>query len=268
MASQKNELRIPWPFAPSRTDLNQATSLIKIVAMLTMLCDHSGKMLFPQYPVMRMIGRLAFPIYAYCIAAGCVYTRDHLKYLKRIVLTALISQPLYAVGMAHTNAAMFAVPFSENPVKAALVFYLESWRTPSILATLAFGVAILWALRNRQIVLLGGLFILTWRIQSNLDYGIRGIGLIVLFYVFIQKWWVSLPIVAAYMIWWGLRGSAYALSGFGVTITYGLQMFAIFALPFIYIHMHTKVRLNKWVAYLFYPGHLVLIMLLDRFVFV
>ena len=119
MASRKTELTIPWPFAPTKVDLNQDTSLLKVIAMLTMLCDHAGKMLFPQYRVMRIIGRLAFPIYAYCIAAGCVYTRDHLKYIRRLVLLSLISQPIYAVAMAHETKAMYAVSFAEQPFRAA-----------------------------------------------------------------------------------------------------------------------------------------------------
>ena len=91
MAGKKRDLSIPWPFAPTAMKLNSDTGLLKLVAMLAMLCDHAGKMLFPQYHVMRVIGRIAFPLYAYCIAAGCVYTHNPLNYLRRIVGLALIS---------------------------------------------------------------------------------------------------------------------------------------------------------------------------------
>ena len=64
MSGKRRDLSIPWPFAPAEVALNRDTNLLKLVAMLTMLCDHAGKMLFPQYPVMRIIGRIAFPIYA------------------------------------------------------------------------------------------------------------------------------------------------------------------------------------------------------------
>ena len=102
MAGKRRDLSIPWPFAPNQVRLNMDTGFLKLVAMLAMFCDHAGKMLFPQYRIMRIIGRLAFPIYAYCLAVGCVYTRNPLSYLKRIVLLALISQPLYAVSLSHT----------------------------------------------------------------------------------------------------------------------------------------------------------------------
>lgn len=48
---------------------------LKLLALLTMTVDHIGVHLFPQYPILRIIGRLAFPIYAYCIAEGCVHTK-------------------------------------------------------------------------------------------------------------------------------------------------------------------------------------------------
>ena len=76
MAGNRRGLSISWPFAPTAVRLNGDTGLLKLVAMLAMFCDHAGKMLFPQYPIMRIIGRLAFPIYAYCLAVGC-YGRDN-----------------------------------------------------------------------------------------------------------------------------------------------------------------------------------------------
>ena len=64
MAGKRRDLSIPWPFAPGATRLNGDTNFLKLIAMLTMLCDHAGKMLFPQHPILRIIGRMAVPIYA------------------------------------------------------------------------------------------------------------------------------------------------------------------------------------------------------------
>ena len=261
-AKQRKDLSIPWPFVPTEVSLNRDTNLLKILAMLAMLCDHAGKMLFSQYPVMRIIGRLAFPIYAYCIAAGCVYTRNPLNYLKRIVLLALISQPIYAVAMGHEVSAMYAVSFSEHPVQAVWNFYINSWNHPNILVSLAFGLMLLWALRERQIVLGLGVFLLVWMIQGKLDYGIRGIVLMLLFYVFCTKRWISLPVVLAFMVWWGLQGRGYSCFG----ISFGIQMFAVLALVFIYVRTNSRLRLPKWLFYAFYPAHLILILVLHHFV--
>lgn len=263
MAGKRKDLSIPWPFAPTEVALNSDTGLLKMVAMIAMLCDHAGKMLFPQYPVMRVIGRIAFPIYAYCIAVGCVYTRSPLNYLKRIVLLALISQPIYAVSMGHSVSSMYAVSFAEQPVHAALNFYINSWAKPSILVSLALGMMVIWSLRERQLVFTAAMLVFCWLIQGKIDYGIRGIGLMVLFYVFCTQRWLSLPCVAAFMIWWGLSGGGYSLFG----VRFGIQMFAIAALPLIYLRTHTQLRLPKGLFYAFYPAHLLLILILDSYVF-
>ena len=42
---------------------NTATGWLKILALLFMFCDHAGKMLLPNVPEMRMLGRIAFPLY-------------------------------------------------------------------------------------------------------------------------------------------------------------------------------------------------------------
>lgn len=264
MAAKNRDLTIPWPFAPNHVRTNSDTGLLKLIAMIAMLCDHAGKMLFPQYGVLRIIGRIAFPIYAYCIAVGCVYTRNPFAYLKRIVLLALISQPFYVLALGHTKKAMYAVSFADEPVRAALTFYGESWAAkPSILFALAVGVMLIWALRERQIVFAVAVAVFAWLLQNKLDYGIKGIGLMLLFYLFCDKRWLSLPLVAAYMIWWAMKGGGYSL--FGVSFT--SQMFAVLALPLIYFNTRTNCRLPKWLFYSFYPLHLILIYALDKFVF-
>ncbi len=264
MASKKrNDLSIPWPFAPAQVDMNRDTGLLKLLALVAMICDHAGKVFFPQYGVMRIIGRLAMPIYMYCMAAGCVYTRDKLRYFRRVVLLALISQPIYAVAMQHEVNAMYAVPFAEHPLQAALNFYVYSWDGhPSILVTLAFGMLLIFCLRERQLIIGAGLFLLAWLMQGKLDYGIRGIFLMLLFYALCMKWWVSLPVVFAYMVWWGLQGSGYSCFG----VYFGIQMFAVPALLPIYLHTKTNIRLPKWLSYGFYPAHLLVILLLSKLV--
>ena len=44
-----------------------------------------------------------------------------------------------------------------------------------------------------------------------------------------------------------------------------IQIFAMLSLALIYIRTKSGIRLNKWVFYLFYPAHLIAIMLLMRF---
>jgi hypothetical protein len=57
---------------------------LKLLALLTMTCDHIGVSLFPQALWLRVIGRLALPIFAYMIAEGCRHTRNRKRYLLSI----------------------------------------------------------------------------------------------------------------------------------------------------------------------------------------
>lgn len=258
LATKKTSL-LSRVFAPKEVGLNRDTDLLKLIAMIAMLVDHTGKMFFGNAPIMRIIGRLAFPIFAYCIAVGCVYSRNRLRYLTRILLMGLVSQPFYAMALAHTTSSMFRIRFADDPLGATLNFYVQSWAVPNIMLTLALGLLIVWSLHDGQYVCTIALALLVWKIQSSLSYDWRGVLLIVLFYLFIERWWLSLPVMLAYMAWWGLNGSGFTLFG----IRFGLQMFAVLALPLICIPTRSKLRINKWVFYLFYPAHLIGIMLVQ-----
>ncbi len=71
-----------------------SSNTLKIIAMVTMFIDHLGKSLTTQY-WMTYIGRLAFPLFAFLIAEGYEHTRDFKKYLKRMLIYALISEIPY-----------------------------------------------------------------------------------------------------------------------------------------------------------------------------
>ena len=239
-----------WPLAYTQVGLNSDTNLLKLVAMITMLIDHTGKMLFHS-EMMRIIGRVAFPIYAYCIAAGCVYTKNHLKYLTRLVWVGLISQPFYALAMGHTFPSMYKIALGN--------FYVESWGKPSIFLTLVAGMLIIWSIREKQPALTIALALLVWKIYRYIDYGWKGVLLIVLFYLFITKWWLSLPVLFSYIVWISMQESGYTLFG----ISFGQKIFELMALPLIYIHTNSKLKINKWVFYLFYPAHLICMLLIE-----
>ena len=82
---------------------------------------------------------------------------------------------------------------------------------------------------------------------------------IVLFYLFIPKWWMSLPVVGSFMLWWAMRSNTYHIFGIG----FDIQVFAMLALIPIYIHTNSHIKMNKWVFYLFYPGHMIGILLIE-----
>lgn len=69
---------------------------LKMIALACMVCDHTAAALLSPfdgcYSVMRMVGRLAFPIFAFLVAEGCRYTRSRERYLLRLGIFALVSE--------------------------------------------------------------------------------------------------------------------------------------------------------------------------------
>ena len=242
-------------FAPKRPATNTDTNLLKLIAMITMFIDHAGKMLFSNYAVFRMVGRMAFPIYAYCLAVGAIYTKHPMKYVSRMALLAMISQPLYALGLNHLNSSMYTISVREYPVRAIVNFYLKCWYKPSILVALTCGLILLLMLKHRQYILALGMLLFCYLAQGQLDYGIKGIVLMLLFYLTCEHPLISVPLVASFMIWWATSGGGYTLFGQQFTP----QMFAVVSLPLIYIPTNSGVKLPKWLFYAFYPAHLALL---------
>ena len=72
---------------------------LKLIALAAMTCDHIAVAFFPRLTILRIIGRLAFPIFAYMIAEGCQFTKNRKKYLLSMAALALVCQVVYFVAM-------------------------------------------------------------------------------------------------------------------------------------------------------------------------
>lgn len=73
---------------------------LKLLALIAMTCDHVGLQLLPQFIILRIIGRLAAPLFAYMIAEGCRYTHDRGRYLGRLLGMAALCQIAYFAAIA------------------------------------------------------------------------------------------------------------------------------------------------------------------------
>ena len=76
-----------------------------MIALVTMLIDHfahvfDGRLVFALVPLMRTIGRLAFPIFVYFVGEGFRRTSNVEKYLIRLGLFALISEIPYDLAVS------------------------------------------------------------------------------------------------------------------------------------------------------------------------
>lgn len=230
---------------------NQATNWLKIIAMVFMMIDHSGKMLFPSIPEMRILGRIAFPIYVWCMIIGFRYTRSVPKYLLRIILVGIISQPLYMKALNHT------------------------WTQPNIFLTLALGLCALWGIREKKWYsqIWAPLVALCLATVLNADYEWKGILLFILLYSVQEKRGGIAAVMVAFFLFWG-AGNKQTESLFGMPINLDAlpdflsiplscflrpSTYALLSLPFILIPFKKDLKMPRWVGYVLYPAHLVVL---------
>ena len=245
---------------PAHIRTHNDAGLLRLIACVCMFIDHAGKMLFPQWTWMRLVGRLAFPLFAYGIAVGAAMTKNPTRYLTRVMALALISQPLYAVALDHSTAAMYAVPFAENPLLAVWTFYIESWHTPSILLPLFLGLAILLSVREKKYILAIGIYVLCERFSGSLDYGVEGVRLMLLFYIFLEYPFIALPAVTLYMLAWAHNGYGYPFFG----VQFGMRIYALPAAVAACLPIRRQTRTPRWLNYGFYPAHLLILLILEQ----
>lgn len=208
---------------------------LKILAMIAMTCDHVGLQLLPGWVVLRIIGRLALPIYAYMIAEGCRHTRDRKKYFLRIAALALLCQIVYYFAMGSLYQSIL-VSFCLSICLICAIDYAQKIRNlPSKL--LAFGVL------AATVFICVGLPMLLPETDFAIDYGFAGVLLPVLVYFGSEK----TKYLTAGLI---LLGLSYG----------GYQWWALAAVPLLgmYNGQRGKYAIGK-LFYLYYPLHLVVI---------
>lgn len=75
---------------------------LKILACITMAIDHVGFLFFPYDDVYRIIGRIAFPLFAFLLAEGCKYTRNKPKHFLTLFILTVICQVGYYLFSGDT----------------------------------------------------------------------------------------------------------------------------------------------------------------------
>ena len=234
---------------------NTATVWLKIIALVFMFIDHSGKMLFPGIPEMRILGRIAFPVYVWCMIVGFHCTRSVPKYLLRILIVGVISQPLYNLALNHT------------------------WTQPNVFLTLFLGLCALWGIREKKYLshLWAPAAALILAIVLNTDYGWKGVLLFILLYAVQDSRPGIAAVMTAFFMFWG---ASYGITKtlFGLTLDLSrlpaflekllspflrLEAYALLSLPLILIPFKKDLKLPRWVGYVLYPAHLALLYALE-----
>ena len=207
---------------------------LKLIAAASMLLDHMGLMLFPGNLLLRIIGRLAMPIYAFMIAEGCKYTRSKSRYFGMVFSLAAVCQTVYFLFDGSTYLSILFT-FS---LSIGTIYALHRYQANPGVATGA-----LFALAVAGVYLLNRIF--------TIDYGF---------------WGCMLPVFPAM-----LHGTAYdrqpwnmAMLGLGMVLLSanvgGIQFFSLAALPLLLLYSGRRGKWNmKYFFYIFYPVHLVLL---------
>lgn len=223
-----------------RNDKGLSANALKLLAAFFMLVDHTGLLLFPRLISMRLIGRLAYPIFAFMIAQGCCYTRNKLRYFFQIFSLAAVCQLVYYLVDGTTYFSIL-VTFS---LSIGMIYGLqwakkaEGWRKLPALTVFLLSVAGVWLL-NRLV---------------EIDYGF---------------WGCMVPVCSALFPERGkpAKWSTLLATGVGLTVLAvslgGLQYYCLLALPLLALYNGTRgKRPMKFFFYIFYPAHLVLLQLI------
>ncbi len=279
--------RTPLEALPGVPAGNTATGWLKIIALAFMLVDHMGVVIFPGIPEFRIIGRIAFPIYCWCMVVGFCYTRSVPGYLLRILLVGLLSQPLYAFVMNHLGTAESTVRtiFADGALfrDGNLFTVLGAvFSKPNIFLTLFLALSALWGIRAKkcfsQIWAPAAAMVLA--VVLNADYSWKGVLFILLLYAGRSSRPAIAAVMIAFFLYWGTAyGVTQSLFGIplklnelpswlSVLVTPWLRMetFGLLSMPLILIRFPRNLRMPRWVGYALYPVHLLIILLLKTII--
>ncbi|WP_260870917.1 conjugal transfer protein TraX [Paenibacillus xylanexedens] len=200
--------------------------MMQWIAMITMLIDHIGAVFFPHMIELRIIGRIAFPIYAFAVYIGYKHTRDVQKYIWRLFWIAMISQVPFMAAFNHYSLNVVWTLWS------ALLVLLAIDKLPSRLLAIPIVIGAGWFMEI-----------------SQMDYGMYGLLLVLLFRYFQGPVLVVAHVVlnALYLL---LHNSSVQM--YSVMATVGIAIAQYYQAGF-------RMKGPRWVWRYFYPAHLAII---------
>jgi len=240
------------------------TSMLKIIACVLMLIDHMGAALFPEAIMLRMIGRLSFPIFAYLIAIGYSKTNSFSKYLYRLLIFAAVSQIPFSLafseGISIHSLYDFLKFFVGNPIPHLNVFF-----------TLAVGLIAIrvWdkgEASNNKIIAVSILGIAAQFFST--DYGIYGVAMILAFYIFKDsKIKIVISQTIVFILFYASQILLMSLNypSVSIRLIWFNQALSLISLIFIFTFNGRKGKDLKYFFYAFYPVHLLVIGLIKNF---
>ena len=228
-------------------------NVLKIIAAVCMVIDHAAILFFPRITALRIIGRLALPIFAFMISEGARYTKNKLRYFSLMFILAFICQTVYfffdngSTYMCILVTFSVAIPFIYvmQFVKAGILSPKSSNIVRIIYA--ATGVLAIFAVKAVNSFL-------------TIDYGFWGCVLPAFASITdfngmeIPKWLkdLNLDTLPVRVLFFSLGLILLAEDSQGV------QIYSLFTVPLLFLYSEKRGRYKlKYFFYLFYPLHLV-----------
>ena len=207
---------------------------LKIIAAVAMVLDHAGLMFFPGNEAFRILGRLAFPIFAFMIAEGCKYTRNRLRYFLQLFGLAVVCQIVYAI----VDGSLYLSILFTFSLSILMIWALQNFKAaPSAKTGLIFAGAM------GSVYLLNRIFLI--------DYGF---------------WGCMVPLFAAlpHKTRFDRNPINVAALDLGLLLLWldlgGWQIWALAAVPLLLLYSGRRGKGNmKCFFYIFYPAHLVIL---------
>lgn len=228
-------------------------STLKIIACILMAIDHVGLEIFPEYTIFRIIGRVAFPLFAFFIAEGCKYTKNKLKRFLTVFFVGAILFVFYLFYMGEAYGNIF-LTFSVSILLIYLLQFVKKqiFECKNILLSALSAMAFIASL------------VLLYLVFENVhfEYGYVGMLVPVIVSLFdfsklnvsdrikrLDTFPITLLLFAISLI---------PLSIFGRMAE--IQFYCLFAIPLVALYNGKPgSRKMKYAFYIFYPAHLVII---------
>lgn len=240
-----------------------STFVLKLIAITAMLIDHIGAILFPDVIILRIIGRIAFPIFVFLLVEGFYHTKNYKKYLTRLGVFALISELPFDIGFyRYLYGEDFFGSLREafSSQAAARTFIGRLLQHQNVFFTLFIGLILIYLLKmietkyKEQILvsnILDALLTVAFcaiALFMRVDYDLSGILMIVAFYLFRgSKGLITITLFI-------LNGTLFRFNN-AVTI----QAFSILSMIPIAFYNGKKGKDIKYLFYAFYPVHILLL---------
>ena len=214
---------------------------LKYIAFLSMLADHVNKALI--YPFLSgegilqrisdafdILGRIAFPLFAFFLVEGFFKTGNRKKYLASLLIFGIISEIPFDMALS----GVFFEPNSNNIMFTLALMLITIWTIDILKEKMQNMSKYIWY--PVSFVIVGIMCIIS--MVTGLDYEYHAIMIGYLFYIFYNK-----RVFAIFLGYLAIFKEVWSLLGFSLILTYNGK----------------RGKQNKLFNYCFYPGHLLIL---------